>query len=234
MKSLWVAGIVFLSFVSFLAYAQAPEVELTADPTYRLVLENRYVRAFQVEVLPRSATLMHRHRHDYVSVTLGAGEVSSAVEGKSPVRRSLQDGETDFVPGNFAHILRNLGNNPFRNLTVELLRDQNYRTAPAKWDEDRGLHILHGGTEEILFAKDDVRVSEVELQTAGVDSGHRSARPQLLVAVSNLVLRGEFSGTGSSNLEMKSGDVKWFAHGVMHDLTNVGREGARYVVVEFQ
>jgi len=234
MKSLWVAGIVFLSFASSLTYAQAPEVELTTDPAYRLVLENGYARVFQVEVPPRSATLMHRHRHDYVSVTLGASEVSSDVEGKNPIRRSLQDGEADFVPGNFAHILRNLGNNPFRNVTIELLQDEKYRSAPAKWDEDRGLHILHGGTEEILFAKDDVRVSEVELQTAGVDSGHRSARPQLLVAVSNVVLRGEFSGKGSSNLEMKSGDVKWFARGVMHDLTNIGRQGARYVIVEFQ
>jgi len=233
MKSLRVASLVFLSSISF-AQAQVSEVEITAEPSHHLALENRYVRVFQVEVAPHSATLMHRHRHDYMFVTLGASEVSNEVEGKSPVTIKLQDGETRFLPGNFAHIARNLSNSPFRNVTIEFLQDETNRSSSAKWEEDRGLHILHGGTEDILFAKDGARASEVELQTAGVDPQHRPARPQLLVAVSDLVLRSEFTGKGSSNLEMKSGDVKWFARGLTRDLTNVGRQGARYVVVEFQ
>ena len=234
MKSLCVAAIVSLSFVFSFAQTQVPEVEITADPTHHLALENRYVRVFQVEVAPRSATLLHRHRHDYMFVTLGASEVSNEVEGKSPVTLKLQDGETRFLPGNFAHVARNLANSSFRNVTIEFLQDEKNRSSSAKWDEDRGLHILHGGTEEILFVKDGVRASEVELQTAGVDPEHRSAGPQLIVAVTDLVLRSDFAGKGSSNLEMKSGDVRWFARGLTHSVTNVGRQGARYVVVEFQ
>jgi hypothetical protein len=233
MKCPWVAAAVFLSLFFPFAQAQTP-VEMTAEPMHHLALENRYVRVFQVEVPARSATLMHRHRHDYIYVNLGASEVSNEVEGKSPVTLKQQDGETRFREGNFAHVTRNLAGAPFRNVTIELLQDEKYRASPAKWDEDRGLHILHGGTEDILFAKDGARVSEVELQTAGVDSGHQSVRPQLLVAVSDLLLRGDFGGKGSSNLEMKSGDVKWFAHGFSHDLINIAREGVRYVVVEFQ
>jgi len=234
MKSLWVASLVFLSSVFSFAQTQVPEVEITAEPSHHLALENRYVRVFQVEVAPHAASLMHRHRHDYMYVTLGMSEVSNEVEGKSPVTIQLQDGETRFLPGNFAHIARNLANNPFRNVTIEFLQDEKNRSSPAKWDEDRGLHILHGGTEDILFAKDGARASEVELQTAGVDPQHRSARPQLMVAVTDLVLRSDFTGKGSSNLEMKSGDVKWFARGLTHDVTNVGKQGAKYVVVEFQ
>jgi len=233
MKSL-VAALVLLSSVFSFAQTQVPEVEITAEPSHHLALENRYVRVFQVEVAPHAATLMHRHRHDYMYVTLGMSEVSNEVEGKSPVTIQLQDGETRFLPGNFAHIARNLANNPFRNVTIEFLQDEKNRSSPAKWDEDRGLHILHGGTEDILFAKDGARASEVELQTAGVDPQHRSARPQLMVAVTDLVLRSDFTGKGSSNLEMKSGDVKWFARGLTHDVTNVGKQGAKYVVVEFQ
>jgi len=233
MKSL-VAALVLLSSVFSFAQTQVPEVEITAEPSHHLALENRYVRVFQVEVAPHAATLMHRHRHDYMYVTLGMSEVSNEVEGKSPVTIQLQDGETRFLPGNFAHIARNLANNPFRNVTIEFLQDEKNRSSPAKWDEDRGLHILHGGTEDILFAKDGARASEVELQTAGVDPQHRSARPQLMVAVTDLVLHSDFTGKGSSNLEMKSGDVKWFARGLTHDVTNVGKQGAKYVVVEFQ
>lgn len=234
MKSPRVTALVFLFCIFSLAQTQVSEVEITAEPSHHLVLENRYVRVFQVEVAPRSATLMLRHRHDYMYVTLGVSEVSNEVEGKSPVTVKLQDGETRFLPGNFAHIARNLSNSPFRNVTIEFLQDEKNRSSPAKWDEDRGLHVLHGGTEDILFAKDGARASEVELQIAGVDPHHRSARPQLLVAVTDLVLRSDFTGKESSNLEMKSGNVKWFARGLTRDLTNVGGQGARYVVVEFQ
>ncbi|MGA8152764.1 MAG: hypothetical protein WB952_17575 [Terriglobales bacterium] len=235
MKSLWVAGAFMLSTVLSSSQTEPPhEVEITAEPMHHLALENRYVRVFQVEVAPRSATLMHRHRHDYMFVTLGASEAANEVEGKSPLLIKLRDGETRFVAGDFAHIHRNLGNNPSRNVTIEFLQDERARTAPVKWEEDRGLHILHGGTEEILFAKDGALASEVELQTAGVGPERRSARPQLLVAVSDLVLRGDFASGRSSNLEMKSGDVKWFARGLPNGVTNVGRQGARYVVVEFR
>src|SRR5581483_194831 len=54
----------------------------------------------------------HPHRHDYVYVTLGAAAVSNEVEGKPPASMKLQDGETNFLPGNFAHIARNLARTP--------------------------------------------------------------------------------------------------------------------------
>src|SRR2546426_12792609 len=138
------------------------EVEITAEPSHHLALENEHVRVFKVEVAPHAATLLHRHRHDYVFVTLGASEVSNEVEGKPPVTLKLQDGETRFTPGGFAHIARNLASTPFRNVTIEFLQDK--AASQAKWDQERGLNVLTGGTQEILFVKDGVRVSEIELQ----------------------------------------------------------------------
>ena len=94
------------------------EVEITAEPHHHLALENQYVRVFKVDVPPHDATLMHRHRHDYVFVTLGASQVSNEVEGKPAAMLKLQDGEARFTPGNFAHIARNLASTPFRNVTI--------------------------------------------------------------------------------------------------------------------
>src|SRR5215467_3444478 len=90
----------------------ASEVEITAEPHHHLSLENEYVRVFKVEVSPHTATLMHRHRHDYLFVTLGDSHVSNEVEGKAPVDLRLPDGETHFSAGNFAHIARNLSDQP--------------------------------------------------------------------------------------------------------------------------
>jgi len=210
------------------------EVELTAEPHHHLVLENAYVRVFKVEVPPHDATLMHSHHHDYIFVTLGASEVGNDVKGKPPVTLKLQDGETRFVPGNFAHIARNLADTPFRNVTIELLQDEAaHKTPPPKWDEERGLHILTGGTQDIIFVQDGVRVSETDLQPGAMLPSHHHLGPHLLVAITDLEIRSDVEGQGPMPGHFKSGDVKWLPGGYTHSLTNVGKQEAKFVTLEF-
>lgn len=212
-----------------------PEVEITAEPSHHLALENAYVRAFQVEVAPHASTMMHRHRHDYVFVTLGPSQVENDVAGKAPVTLKLQDGEVHFAPGNFAHIAKNLSGESFRNITVEFLKDaEAQKNPPPKWDEERGLQVLHGGTEDILFVKDGIRVSEIELQPGGMLPRHHHSGPHLLVAVSDLDIRSDVEGQGPMPGRFKSGDIKWLPGGYTHTLTNVGKNQARFVTLEFQ
>ena len=219
--------------LAFALFGQSvSEVEITAEPHHRLALENQYVRVFKVDVPPHESTLMHRHRHDYIFVTLGASEVSNEVEGKPAAMLKLQDGETRFTPGNFAHIARNLASTPFRNVTIEFLQDK--AASQAKWDQERGLNVLTGGTQEILFVKDGVRVSEIELQPGGVLPKHRHTGPHLVVAISDLDLRNDVEGKPASSAELKSGDIKWIAGGYTHMLTNVGKQQAKFVTLEFR
>jgi quercetin dioxygenase-like cupin family protein len=218
------------------------EVELTNEPHHHLVLENECVRAFQVEVPPHDATQMHRHRHDYIYVTLGASDLSNEVAGRPPVSLKLQDGETHFTPGNFAHIARNLADTPFRNVTVEFLQDEKAKQAPP-WDEERGLHVLNAGTQEILFVKDGVRVADIQLQPGGSIPRHHHAGPHLVIAVTDLELRSDVeakaatpaqSKSGSARGQLKSGDVKWVPGGFTHTLTNIGKQPARFITLEFR
>lgn len=218
-----------------LLLAQTPgEVELTAEPHHHLALENAYVRAFKVEVSPHQQTLMHRHRHDYVFVTLGATQVENDVAGKPPATLRLQDGETRFTPGDFAHIARNLSDAAFRNVTIELLQDEQARKSTApKWDEERGLNVLNAGTQEILFVKDGVRVSDVELQPGGVIPKHHHIGPHLVVAVTDLDLRSDVEGKGPAAAKLKSGDIAWVKGGFTHTVTNVGEHQAKFITLEF-
>jgi hypothetical protein len=210
-------------------------VEITAEPSHHLVLQNRYVRVFSVEVAPRTATLMHRHRHDYVFVSLGPADLSNEVEGKSPVSLKLADGETRFTQGNFAHLVRNQSNTSFRTIAIELMQDEKTGSIPASADDDnRSLHVLKGGTEQVLFVKDGVKVSEIELQIAGVEPKHRHAKAELIVALTDLVLRSDVVGKGASNLEMTAGEVKWMEGGFTHTVTNVGPGPAKMVTLEFE
>jgi quercetin dioxygenase-like cupin family protein len=217
-----------------LAAQNTSEVEITAEPHHHLALENEYVRVFKVEVAPHDVTLMHNHRHDYVFVTLGAAEVSNEVKQKPPVTVTLQDGETRFVPGNFSHVAHNLADTPFRNVTIELLQDEAaHKTPPPKWDEERGLHVLTGGTQDIMFVQDGVRVSEIELQPGAMLPSHHHSGPHLLVAVTDLEVRSDIEGQGPMPGHFKSGDVKWLPGGYTHTLTNVGKQEAKFVTLEF-
>lgn len=242
MRSLCFAASALLFAAVGLAQTKAPtktttpaEVEITSEPSHHLALQNSYVRVFQVEVFAGSATLMHRHRHDYVFITLGSAEISNQVEGKAPVTLTLHDGEARATDGGFAHIVRNLAPTSFRTVAIELLQDEKARQSPPpKWDEERGLHVLHGGTEDILFVKDGVRVSQIDLQIAGSMPKHHHPGPHLIVALTDLVLRSDAVGQAPSNLEMKAGDVKWLDSGLTQTETNVGEKEAKLVILEFK
>lgn len=203
-------------FLAPLLYAQSTlEVEITAEPHHHLAFGNNQVRVFNAEIPPHSETLMHWHRHDYFYVALGSAEVINAVKGKDPVTVRLHDGETDFRPAVFAHITRNPSDAPFRAVLIELLQDQKLRGTQAHWDENRGLSILEGGTQEILFVKDGVRVSEFQLQSNVAIPSRSHSGPLLLVAVTDLDLFTEDPRTHGDHEPMpktvhfKPGDTAW-------------------------
>ncbi|MGB6385347.1 MAG: hypothetical protein WBE45_08560 [Terriglobales bacterium] len=223
----------FFLLIPFLFAQTTTEVEITAEPSHHLAIENEYVRVFKVEAAPHASTLMHRHRHDYIYITLGDAHVSNEAEGKSPVDVKLADGDTRFVPGNFAHIAKNLSDQPFRNVTIELMQDEKLRQTPSHWPEETGEKTFPGGRSKILFVKDGARVSEVDLDPGATVPSHHHDGPHLLVAISDLDIRSDVDGMGQMPGKFKSGDVKWLPGGYTHTLTNVGKNPARFVTVEF-
>ncbi|HKB99144.1 MAG TPA: hypothetical protein VKD23_10185 [Terriglobales bacterium] len=225
--------LLFLLLIPFLAAQTTTEVEITSEPSHHFSLENEFIRVFKVEVVPHASTLMHRHRHDYVFVTLGDAHVSNEVEGKPPADLKFADGETHFVPGNFAHVARNLSDQPFCNVTIELMQDEKLRQTPSRWPEESGEKTFPGGQSKILFVRDGVRVSEVNLESGAIVPSHHHDGPHLLVAVTDLDIRSDVEGMGPMPGQFKSGDVKWLPGGYSHTLTNVGKSPARFVTVEF-
>src|SRR5271157_1284708 len=223
----------FLLLIPLLLAQTTLEVEITAEPSHHLALENECIRVFKVEAAPHSATLMHVHHHDYVFVTIGDAHLSNEVEGKPPVEVKFADGDTRFTPGNFAHIAKNLSDQPFRNVTIELMQDEKLRQTPSHWPEDSGEKSFSGGRSKILFVKDGVRVSEVNLELGSVVPSHHHDGPHLLVAITDLDLRSDVEGMGPMPGKFKSGDIKWLPGGYTHTLTNVGKSSARFVTVEF-
>jgi quercetin dioxygenase-like cupin family protein len=223
----------FFLLTPFLAAQTTTEVQITSEPSHHhLVLENEYMRFFKVEVAPHASTLMHRHRYDYVFVTLGDAHVSNEVEGKPPVDLKLSDGETRFVAGNFAHVAKHLSDQPFRNATIELTQDERLRQTPSHWPEENGEKTFPAGRITTVFVKDGVRVSEVSLEPGAIVPSHHHDGPYLLVAVSDLDIRSDVEGMGPMPGKFKSRDVQWLPGGRTRTLTNEGKSPARFVTVE--
>jgi quercetin dioxygenase-like cupin family protein len=225
--------LLFCLLLPLLAAQSATEVEITAEPSHHLAIENEYARVFQVEVAPHASTLMHRHRHDYFFVAIGNAQISNEVQGKAPVEVKFADGDTRFTSGNFAHIARNLADQPFRNVTIELLHDEKMRSALSRWPMEGGDKTFPGGHSRVLLVKDGVRVSEVNLDPGATIPSHHHEGPHLLVAVSDLDVRSDVEGTGPMPVKFKSGDVKWLPGNYSHTLTNTGNQAARFVTLEF-
>jgi len=238
---------VFLLLAVSVLSAQAPEVEITAEPHHHFVFENSVVRVFHLDVAPHTDTLLHRHRHDYIYVTLGDTEIINTVQGKDPVTVRLRDGETGFHTGGFAHIARNIGDQPFHNLTIEILDDAKLRQSSAggpagglaKWPEDRGLEILAGGTQEILFVKDAIRVSEFDLEPSGAVPSRPRSGPLLLVALTDLNLYTNDPRTHGGHepaptpAHFNAGDSRWLPDGLRRPLVNAGHTAVKFVTLEF-
>jgi quercetin dioxygenase-like cupin family protein len=216
------------------AFATAPEVEITSEPSHHLAFENEHVRVFRVELAPNASTLLHRHRHDYFFVSLGDSHVVNEVVDKLPVDLKLADGETRFTPGNFAHVARNLSDRPFRNVTIELLEDDKMRTATSPWPMEGGDKEFPGVRIKVMFVRDGDRVTAVELQPRATIPSHHHDGPHLLVAVSDLDIRSDVDGMGPMPGKFKSGDVKWLPGGYTHTVTNLAKSAARFVTVEFK
>ncbi len=132
------ARVAGLLLVSIATLAQQQSVEITSEPSHHLVLENAYVRVFDVTVAPKATTLVHRHHNDYLFVTLGDSDVVSARPGEKPAALLLKDGEIRFTPGKFEHAAINQSDKPFHNITIELLKPATHVTMRSKMPDHLG------------------------------------------------------------------------------------------------
>ncbi|MGE5207130.1 MAG: hypothetical protein ACM3PW_16085 [Chlamydiota bacterium] len=213
---------------------QGPNFVVTLDkePGHHLVLQNRYTRVFQVELPPHASTKLHLHQHNYLFVTIGPALIENEVQGKPPAKMKLLDGETELAPGPFAHVIKNLGNTPFRNVTIEILRPPS-PTAQSQPPE-RGLSLDSGLAIQTLYDTAQVRVLEYQLNPGVHVDVQEDKWPHLLVAVSDLKLRDQRKGGRGADFNQKPGDVSWSQGGHAHTFTNLGLQPARWIDVEFK
>jgi quercetin dioxygenase-like cupin family protein len=219
------------------AVAQEAQVEITSEPSHHLVLQNDWVRVFDVTIAPKTSSLVHRHRHDYMFVTLGDSDVTSVRVNEKPVQLVLKDGEAHFTAGGFAHAAINNSSRPFRNITIEMLTSA---TGERTCNESCSVPLPCNSTAksacpaaERLFLSDQWTATTVTLPPGAQIEEHTHMGPHLAVAVSDLHFLVKTPGRPDSEINTKVGDIAWVPP-TTHTVINVGRQPARMVTLEFR
>ncbi len=116
-------GTLMIALLSIVTLAAAPPaaVPLQKEPMHKLKFENAYVRVFDVLVPAGGQTRFHVHTHDYVFVAIGDARIRSERPDGASADLNLENGEARFSAP-LTHRAINLGQTPFRNITVEILK----------------------------------------------------------------------------------------------------------------
>lgn len=229
-------GLVFLATAGLAQQQQS--VEITSEPSHHLVFQNEYVRVFDVTVAPKATTLVHRHNHDYLFVTLGDSDVVSVRPGEKPVALLLKDGEVRFTPGNFAHAAINNSDRPFHNITIELLKPTtNVKTCTESCETHAGCVDRTGVfciSTRKLISSDQWTASLVTLPPRSFTDHLSKALRRLVVPVSKLSLL--LPGISSDrSMPHQPGQLVWRSAGDAFVPSNIdAANSARFVILEFQ
>jgi quercetin dioxygenase-like cupin family protein len=211
-----------LLLVAVAALAQQQPVEVTSEPSHHLVLENQFVRVFDVTVAPKSTTL-------------GDADLVNARTGEKPVPLTLKDGEVRFTKGNFSHAATNQGDRPFHNITIELLKPAtNVKVCTASCDGSPPCVSAGKGCPSVerRITSDQWTVSFVTLPPSSRVDKHTHSLAHMAVAVSDLNLTVQ-EGTSSSEIRRSPGGLDWAPAGTTHTVVNAGTSAARMVTIDF-
>jgi hypothetical protein len=239
MKALVLA---LLSFLAVSLIAPVPEnVAITEEAHHKLVLENPYVRIFRVSVPFNDATLLHRHDHPYVTVSLGNNDFTNAVVGRPETHVAQKDRQIGYSDGGFVHTVRPENGLPFNNITVELLGPQGTAKNRCEKIIDGPLGDCKSGPDSPLkallklvsvkaaFMTDDILVDTVSLGS-GVNYSTSVARsPQLFIACDHSQFKTEMPGERPNVLH--GGEILWVAAGGSAKITGAAAEGSAAVVI---
>ncbi len=218
-----------------LLFAQTTAVPITAEQHHHLVLDNQYVRVFDVTVPPGDPTLLHQHDFDYIFVTLGDSDISNERQGAAPVEIKLADGDTHFTKGGFAHVARDLAPTPFHNITIELKQPQGdakpSTEPPSRYCNHRSKTACVA--ERYLFCTDKLCASDVTMGAKAATIRHSHNADHMVIALTDLDMTDQIEGKPAVHRLMKRGEVAYFPAGLTHRLVN-GPHSCRFITLQFR
>jgi hypothetical protein len=210
-------------------------VPISNEHHHHLIIDNSYVKAYEVEVPAHEATLLHRHDEDYVYLVLGAADITNAVIGHPEVKAHLPDTAVNFVRGPIAHVAANVGDTPFRNITIELVRKQGdvktyYPTVDAAL-ADMAKAANADGSRDILET-DELRVSATKIAPGKDWTAPQSNHPRLFMLIDKM--KNLVGAKEPKAPTFPEGILVWVPGGKSWSLPNHSKEDVKLVWLDFK
>ncbi|HEV3220873.1 MAG TPA: hypothetical protein VGZ48_13970 [Candidatus Acidoferrales bacterium] len=224
--------------------SQGAAVPISEEHHHHLIIENSYVKAYEVEVPPHEPTLLHQHDYDYVYIVFGDADITNAVTGKPPVSSHLPDTTVNFAKGPFAHVAVNTGNTPFRNATISLLHKQGevkiyYPSVQEALDSGAKERQAKGGNssdslEVTLIETADMRVKAIQVGS-GVGWTAANSRGPFLIINLDKVKMFDKPGPMEKNASSFPADLlRWYGADTRAYFVGFEGVGPRLVELEFK
>lgn len=227
-------------FICFPGSGPAEEqtiIPLKSEPHHHLVLHNEMVNVYWVQVLPHDSVKLHRHDADAIGIMLSDAEITVRSPGKPDSHQNVTKGQLRLQVAGYVHSTTVDGENAYRNVTVEVLRQQDSprnlcaQVMPAKpLDCPKSAAPRQEETPE--FETNQTRVTLIRIPSSqGVALG-TPGHPQLLVMLDNVTAT---DGAGNHRKTLRAGEFLWREHGSLAEtLTNDNSKEARVVIFAFK
>jgi quercetin dioxygenase-like cupin family protein len=202
-------------------------VPIEQEPAHRLVLQNDYVRVFEVCLPPGESTLWRVHLHDGVSVRLTDATIEDQPEDRKAETIRLRRGEVAYgaTPTPRTHRVRNVGERTFHIVYIELLTPHDVSTDRTD---------VAASDPRVVVENDRVRTLRRILVPGESTTVHTHAWRGVGVPVTAGRLEISTPEGATKTIEVKVGAVQWIEPGTTHRLKNVGDAPIEIVDVELK
>lgn len=219
------------------SFAQQQPVDVSSEPHHHHVLDNLFVRVYDVRVNPNQSTLMHRHGHDYLGIFLGDSDFANIKPDGQSASANIKDGEVRFASAPLVHAVQDKAAVPFRNITIELMQPTTHEKACtescqipvpcASADKSACVSV------EKLMTADQWSVTRITIPPGATYPQHTHLANFLVIPLTDAKLKIRNQNGPQTPVRYKTGEVRWNNPSV-HTVTNAGSNTARVVVLEFR
>ena len=202
----------------------------------REIYKDSRATVFLLDIPPGSATLLHRHDRDMLSIFVAKGSTRASFDGAEPFEDTFVAGDVRFRSAGFTHSTENLGATHFLAVIFELAPTQGQRIQPTR----PPMHACNPGTETActddkpLFCTTQFCVDEVTIAPRAIKSDNAAATDQMLIAVSDFTLSEQTAAEGAIVRAKKTGEIQPIPAGPGRRWTNIGDVPSHFVVVSYR
>ncbi|HWG51528.1 MAG TPA: hypothetical protein VN669_17645 [Candidatus Acidoferrales bacterium] len=218
-------------------FAQQEPVDVSSEPHHHHVIDNMFVRVYDVTVEPNESTLMHHHGHDYLGIFLGDSKFVNKKQDGQSSSASIGDGEVRFAAAPVVHAVEDTATKPFRNITIEIMQPTTHEKnctesceipVPCASKDKAGCVSV-----QKLMSADQWSVTRITLPPGSTYPQHTHLANFLVVPLTDADMKMRNQNGPETEVHGKAGEVRW-NNPMVHTIRNVGPNTAKVVVLEFR